>query len=76
MWVGTTIFQLELNGRGAIFGRCQLTARNLLLQPQQLGGGLGDIHIQRIELLDGGQTGGLLCGDQGAFGDGGLTDTA
>ena len=54
----------------------RLAGGELLLQPQQLGGRLGHVDIQGIQLLDGGQVGGLLGGDQSPFGDAGFADAA
>ena len=46
------------------------------LQSQQFGGGLGNVHIHGIQLLDGGQGHGLMRRHQGALGHVGLAGAA
>jgi len=49
-------------------GRLELAALHLLTQLQQIGSRLGEGHIDRIELFNGGQMGGVTLADQRAFG--------
>jgi hypothetical protein len=44
------------------------------LQPQQVGGRLGHIHVDGVQLLDGRQSHRLIGGHDGAFGDTGSAD--
>ena len=53
-----------------------LPAAELPFQLQEFGGGLTDIDIEGIELLDGGQGGSLLGGDQGSLRHQRFTDPA
>lgn len=76
MWIGAAILELELNLCRATLGGCQRACCQLAFQTQQLGGRLGDIDIQGVELLDGGQVVGLLRRDQSPFGDAGFTNAA
>ncbi len=68
-----TVFEFQVHrGRG---GK-QLSLGQGPPQRQQLSGGLRDVDVDRVELLDGCE-GGLLVGvDQGAGGDGGAADAA
>ena len=54
----------------------QQAAGQVLFHAQQFGGGLGDIDVHGVELLDGGQRRGLAGGDQRAGGDRGAADAA
>ena len=51
-------------------------AGQTLLQTQQFGGGLGHVHVDGVQLLNGGQGLGLIGRYDRAFGDVGSTDTA
>ena len=44
------------------------------LQSQQVGGGLGNVHVNGVQLLNGGQGDGLIRRHDGAIGHGGCPD--
>ena len=54
----------------------QLAVGQLALQAEDLGGGLGDVHVDRVELLHGRERGGLVGGHQRALGHRGASDAA
>jgi hypothetical protein len=69
--VAAAVFQLQGDGRFGLAAFLYASARQVAFEAQHLGAGLCDIHIQRIELRDGGERGGLVGGDQCAGRDGG-----
>src|SRR5690606_16700010 len=74
MLVFGTIFQPQDCPGSIVAGLLQPTAVQGSAQRQQFPGGLGHIHINGIELLDGRQRLGLTVADQGALGNGRTSD--
>ena len=62
------VFQHDAHRHRAIARGAQLLGGNGFAQAQHLGAGLGEVHIHRAGLLDGGQRGGVSSTHQGTFG--------
>ncbi len=71
-----TVLQLQGDLRRVVAGALQLAAGQFAAQAQQGGGRLGDVDVDRVELLHGGHRVGLAVGHQGAFGHRGTADAA
>ncbi|CCK04892.1 hypothetical protein BN129_3688 [Cronobacter sakazakii 701] len=71
--IGVAVFhhQLDVAVIGFFFN---VPLRHRVFQAQEVGAGLGNIHIHRIELLNGCQFARLTTGDKRAFGDVRFTD--
>ena len=70
------VFQNEPDLSLAVTVLIEVSFRDASLQPQQIIGGLGQIDIHRIKLLDGCQGKRLIRRHDGAFGHIGPADTA
>ncbi|CCK09449.1 hypothetical protein BN128_3580 [Cronobacter sakazakii 696] len=66
--VGVAVFhhQFDVAVIGFFFN---VPLRHRVFQAQEIGAGLGDVHIHRIELLNGRQFARLATGDKRSFGD-------
>ena len=70
------VFQDQGNACFIIADLLQFAGFHGLAQTAQLNAGLGQVHVNGVQLADGGQGVGLVGGDQGAGGDGGAPDAA
>ena len=66
MRVGRAVFQHQLHGQRLLRYTLVAARLDVAAQAQQLGRGLREVHVHRVQLNDGGQHAGLVGGDQRA----------
>src|SRR5690606_28095355 len=73
---GRAVRQQELHPRLVLVDAAQLAALEVAAQLHELGGRAGQVHVDRVELLDGGERLRLAGRDEGARGHRGTPDSS